>query len=182
MALAQALAVAAVLGTFGRQSFGQLNPALTAGLVVAKRLDPAKAALALLCQLLGAALAGLLLSAAFSAALPPAEPPYLGAVVPSGVGFRTATLLEAVVTLFLALAARRGAEGKRGLDTAWLAGAVAGAGSLAIGPLTGAALNPARAFGPAVASGYWVEHYVYWMGPLAGGVAGTLLAEYFFEK
>jgi len=38
------------------------------------------------------------------------------------------------------------------------------------GPLTGAALNPARAFGPALASHDWLNHGVYWVGPLAGGV------------
>ncbi len=48
-------------------------------------------------------------------------------------------------------------------------------GALFGGPFTGAALNPARAFGPALASNHWNNHMVYWIGPMAGGlVAGWL--------
>jgi glycerol uptake facilitator-like aquaporin len=46
------------------------------------------------------------------------------------------------------------------------------------GPLTGAAVNPARAFGPALVSGQWVGHLVYWIGPIVGGVLAALLWEY----
>ncbi|HVD32746.1 MAG TPA: aquaporin, partial [Gemmatimonadales bacterium] len=47
------------------------------------------------------------------------------------------------------------------------------------GPLTGAAMNPARAFGPALVSGEWVGHGVYWVGPIAGAVLAALLWEHF---
>ena len=46
---------------------------------------------------------------------------------------------------------------------------------LVAGPLTGAAMNPARAFGPALASGYWDNHIVYWIGPMLGGVLAGFL-------
>jgi aquaporin TIP len=46
------------------------------------------------------------------------------------------------------------------------------------GSLTGAAMNPARAFGPALVSGQWVAHSVYWLGPILGGIAAALLWEY----
>ena len=46
------------------------------------------------------------------------------------------------------------------------------------GPLTGAAVNPARAFGPALVAGQWVAHVVYWVGPILGGVAAALLWEH----
>jgi glycerol uptake facilitator-like aquaporin len=46
------------------------------------------------------------------------------------------------------------------------------------GPLTGAAANPARAFGPALVSGQWVAHSVYWIGPLLGGIVAGLIWEY----
>ncbi len=51
---------------------------------------------------------------------------------------------------------------------------------LAIGPLTGASLNPARSFGPAVASGIFEGHLIYWIGPIFGGVIAALLYDYLF--
>lgn len=49
---------------------------------------------------------------------------------------------------------------------------------MAVGPLTGAAMNPARTFGPALASGHWAHHLVYWIGPLIGGSVAALLAHF----
>ena len=57
-------------------------------------------------------------------------------------------------------------------------GATLAAAVLVGGPLTGAALNPARAFGPALAAGFWSAHYVYWVGPLLGGVLAAVLYVY----
>jgi len=51
-------------------------------------------------------------------------------------------------------------------------------GVLIGGPLTGAALNPARAFGPALVAGHWVGHLAYWIGP----VVGALVAAFLWEK
>ncbi|MBI3299117.1 MAG: aquaporin [Elusimicrobia bacterium] len=181
VALAQGLAVAAVFGMLGRFSTGYFNPALTLALAAARRTDWGRAALSVGCQLLGAACAGLLLAQLFAAVLPPAEAPYLGTPLPTGLGFRAATLLEAVLTFFLALAAL-GGTGRSAAGRAVLVGAAAGAAALMAGPLTGAALNPARAFGPAVASGFWVEHYVYWFGPGAGAALAAFLTRFVFDK
>ena len=54
-------------------------------------------------------------------------------------------------------------------------GATLGAAMLAIGPMTGASLNPARSFGPAVASGVYEGQLIYWVGPLLGGLLAALL-------
>jgi glycerol uptake facilitator-like aquaporin len=50
------------------------------------------------------------------------------------------------------------------------------------GPLTGASMNPARTFGPALAGGYWANHLVYWIGPLlGGGLAGLLYGKFLIK-
>jgi glycerol uptake facilitator-like aquaporin len=50
------------------------------------------------------------------------------------------------------------------------------------GPLTGAAINPARAFGPALVAGQWVGHIVWWVGPLVGGVLAGLVWQYLLPR
>ncbi len=186
VAIAQGLAVAAVFGVFGRYSPGLFNPAFTFALVAIRRLDMVKAALCLVSQLLGAALAGLLLAQVFSHTSMAEQAPFLGAAMPSQVlGFRGATLLEAVLTFFLAVAAHRVFEEEDRTRTRVLAlvlGAAAIVAALVGGPLTGAVMNPARAFGPALASGFWSQHYVYWFGPIAGAVAGMGLSQFLFER
>lgn len=181
VALAQGFAVAAVFGMLGRYSTGYFNPALTLALAAARRIDWVRAALAVVCQLLGAACAGLLLAQLFTAVLPPSEVPHLGTPFPTGLGFRAATLLEAVLTFFLALAALGGST-RSAAARALLIGAASGAAALVAGPLTGAALNPARAFGPAVASGFWDQHYIYWFGPAAGAALAAFLTRFVFDK
>lgn len=187
LALSQGLTVAFVFGLFGRHSPGLFNPAFAWALAATRRLDPARAALALVCQLFGAALAGLLLAQLFSHTAVVSEPPYLGAPMPSSLlGFRGATLLEAVLTFFLALAAYGafggGSDPGRWGTRALVLGTGACVCALVGGPLSGAILNPARAFGPAVASGYWTQHYVYWVGPAAGALLGMGLAHALFER
>ena len=49
-------------------------------------------------------------------------------------------------------------------------------------PLTGASVNPARTFGPALISGYWTNHLMYWVGPIVGAVIAGLIMNYIFVK
>lgn len=61
-----------------------------------------------------------------------------------------------------------------------LVGLVVGANILAGGPFSGASMNPARSFGPALASWVWTDHWVYWVGPLIGGALGGLIYDLLF--
>ncbi|WP_197474639.1 aquaporin [Deinococcus puniceus] len=69
--------------------------------------------------------------------------------------------LETVLTFFLLLVALRS-----GLP--WVVGGVVALEAMMGGPITGASMNPARSFGPALASGIWTAHWLYWAAPLLG--------------
>jgi aquaporin Z len=95
-------------------------------------------------------------------------------------------VLEGVASFFLVLVFFATAVDDRGSFRA-IAGFGIGLtitlGALVIGPFTGAAMNPARAFGPAVASHHWANQGVYWIGPLAGGfLAGLLYNSLYLRK
>ena len=106
----------------------------------------------------------------------------LGFSIASGVGQWHAVLLEVVMTFGLvytvyatAIDPKRGALG----TIAPLAtGFIVGANILAGGPFDGAAMNPARAFGPALVGWRWRHHWVYWVGPLVGGGLAGLVYEF----
>jgi aquaporin Z len=177
IALAYAAAMAAAFYAFPG-SGARFNPALTLADLAVRRSPLTRGVFAVAAQLLGAACAGLLLKAVLAGGKPEllGAPTYLGACAPSGIGYRAATLIEAVLTFFLACAVTASAERRRRALGPFAIGAAALFGGLAAGPLTGAAMNPARAFGPAIAAGAWSRHYVYWVGPLAGALLAALIA------
>ena len=180
--LAYGSAYAVMAYAYGTVSGGQFNPALTLSLLLMRRIDVIKGVFYLVSQLLGAALAGQLLIAALHRHPEVASPPFLGSVGLTGVGFKAATLLEAVMTFFLVTAYYATAidnRAKRG-TTPLACGLALFAGVLVLGPLTGGALNPARAFGPSIVTGNWAAWYVYWAGPLAGALGAALLYEKLF--
>ena len=170
-ALALSIGVTVTMGISG----GHLNPAVTAGLLAVRRVDVRTAAVHIAAQLTGAALAGLALKAFFPAAIARV----VGYGVPQltlGLSALQGVALEALLAFFLmsavfgtcvaASAPRIGGFGI-GLTLGFLI--------LAAGPLTGAAVNPARSFGPALASGTWTSHLLYWIGPVAGAVIAALV-------
>ena len=183
IALAHGLTIMVMAYTYGPISGGHFNPAVTIALLINNRIDGVKASFYVISQLLGAALAGLLLCLALRSYPDLATaPPFLGACDLSGVGFKVGTLIEAVVTFFLMSTIYATAIDPRGFSgTAPMAiGLTITLSILATGPLTGASLNPARAFGPALATGHWSNWFVYWVGPVAGATAAALLYEKLF--
>ena len=172
--LVLAVMVTAVMGISG----GHLNPAVTLGLLAARRTDARSAAAYIVAQLLGAVLAALMIKLAYPVgairSISLATP-----ALANTVQFHQAMILEGVMTFFL-VSAVFGTMinpvapnlGGLGVGFALLVDVLVG------GPLTGAAVNPARAFGPALVSGQWVAHAVYWVGPIVGGVLAALLWEH----
>ncbi len=182
IAVAHGTVLAVMISALGHISGGHFNPAVTFGVLTAKKIDGQKAVSYLLAQLIGAAAAGYLLTLIFPESV--WQPVHLGTPgLASGVTATQGTLLETILTFFLVLAVFGTAVDAKG---SWNAIAGFGIGTVLIfdilvgGPLTGASMNPARTFGPAIASGFWADHLVYWIGPLLGGwLAGTLYSGVF---
>ncbi|MGH2499334.1 MAG: MIP/aquaporin family protein [Candidatus Limnocylindria bacterium] len=182
IALAHGLALAVAVSSFGAISGGHFNPAVTLGLAVAKKHPWPRVLTYWGAQLAGALLAGLFLRLAFDFARASAEATQLGtpALAP-GLSPVAAILIEAVLTVFLLWAVFGTAVSSAAPRIAGFGIGLAVAADILIGgPLTGAAMNPARHFGPAVASGFFVDWYVYWIGPLLGGALAGLSYRYVF--
>src|SRR5713101_6006563 len=96
-----------------------------------------------------------------------------------------AIVLEAVMTFFLVFVVFATAVDERGAFNKIAGFAIGLTITMDIlmgGPLTGAAMNPARAFGPALAAKHWANHGVYWVGPLAGGFLAGLFYDSLYLK
>jgi MIP family channel proteins len=185
VALAHGLAIALMVTAFGHISGGHFNPAITLGFVVTRRIDLRLAVVYWFNQFAGACIAALLLWWIFPAeAVAPAR---LGApTLHPAIGNEAGLVLEAIMTGFLVIAVFATAVDERGAFKA-----VAGFGIglvitmdvLAGGPLTGAAMNPSRAFGPELVYRVWESYtWIYYVGPAAGAVVAALLYELLFLR
>ena len=174
VALAHGLALAVLVSALGAVSGGHFNPAVTLGVWIMGKIAPMRAGLYVVAQLVGALAAGLALKAVFADSWQASNigTPALGAGIspPVGIG------VEAVLTALLVLAVIGTAVDPRGPKIGGLAIGLAVAADILVGgPLTGAAMNPARWFGPAVAAGAYADWYVWWIGPAIGAAAAALL-------
>lgn len=174
IAVAHGLALAIGASATMNVSGAHINPAVTLAFLSIGRINASMAGLYILFQLIGAAIAGYLLLYTFPGAETGANTLGTPALtVPTGAGL----VLEAVATALLVFGIYGTAAGSKapkglggfgiGLSVAFLI--------LAIGPLTGAAMNPARHFGTALASQFFDNLWLYWVGPVIGAVLGMQL-------
>jgi MIP family channel proteins len=181
VATAHAMALGVMVTALGHISGAHFNPAITVAAAVARKIEPALAVMYVVTQLVAGVLAALLLRYIFPEAVTAAVK--VGAPVPAaGFGNIHAMVTEAVLTFFLATVVFATAIDPRGAF-----GKIAGFGIgfvlffdiLLGGPLTGAAMNPARAFGPALVGGALdLRHFLaYWIAPVIGALAAALLYE-----
>ena len=177
VALAHGVTIAIMASAVGHISGGHFNPAVTIGLLVTNRIQPRLAAVYIVTQLAAALAAALLLRLVFPVGVD------LDAGVPrrgEGVGVGAAFVLEWVLTFFLVWVVFATAVDPRGTFKS-IAGLAIGltitVDILVGGPLTGAALNPARAFGPELAQNVWSDAWIYVLAPVAGGVAAAVAYE-----
>jgi glycerol uptake facilitator-like aquaporin len=157
---------------------GQANPAITVALWVGGRISSARTVLIVVSQTAGAVAAGLLVryvnpGTAFAAASGGTP------VVASGTAIGKAIVIEAVATFVIVLVyltTVADARGRRGDVGALFVGIAVAAFALVFLPYTGLAVNPARWFGPALASGSWADPEVWLVGPFAGGIIASVAA------
>jgi MIP family channel proteins len=182
-----------MVSALGRISGGHFNPAVTLSALAGRQITARLAVLYWAAQLLGAIWAALALFAIFPSRVwqpshlgTPALGNYLALGVNVSVTPEVGILIEAILTFFLVTVVYG-----TGIDPKGTFNAVGGFAiglTIAIdimmgGPLTGAAMNPARWFGPAVVSQFFDNWYVYWIGPFLGAVvAGLLYSRVFLGK
>ena len=174
VALAHGLALAVLVSALGAVSGGHFNPAVTLAVWIMGKITPMRAGLYVVAQLVGALAAGVALKAVFADSWQASNigTPALGAGITSAVGIG----VEAVLTALLVLAVIGTAVDPRAPKIGGLAIGLAVAADILVGgPLTGAAMNPARWFGPAVAAGAYADWYVWWIGPAIGAAAAALI-------
>jgi aquaporin Z len=182
VSLAHGITLAVAIAVFGAISGGHFNPAVTFGLALAGKHPWARVPSYWIAQLVGGVLAGFALRYVFDYAIVAIDKTHLGTpALGGGVTPLTGIVVEALLTIFLVWAVY-------GTAVSPLAPKIAGFGiGLAVmtdillgGPLTGAAMNPARWFGTAVPAGFYDNWYVYWIGPLLGGAIAGLSIRYIF--
>ena len=184
VAIAHGLAIGVMVSALGHISGGHFNPAVTFGFLVTRRIKPSVGLLYWGVQLAGAAAAALLLQDL----LPRATTEVVELGVPAiggGVDAASAFGLEAIMTFFLAWVVFATAVDERGAFKA-----IAGLGiGLTItidilfgGPFTGAAMNPARAFGPQLVGDHWANAWVWYAGPIFGAAVAALVYHVLYLK
>ena len=182
VALAHGITLAIAIAVFGGISGGHFNPAVTFGLALAGKHPWSRVPTYWAAQLVGGLVAGYALRYVFDFAIVAIDKTHLGTPSLGGtITPMTAIVVEALLTLFLVWAVY-------GTAVSSLAPKIAGFGIgltvmtdiLLGGPLTGAAMNPARWFGTAVPAGFFDNWYVYWIGPLVGAAVAGLSIRYVF--
>lgn len=159
-------------------SGGHVNPAVTFGLAVGGQITILTGILYWVAQLVGSIVACFLLSFVTGGLAIPTHS------VAAGQGVIQGVVMEIIITFALVYTVYATAvdpkKGSIGIVAPIAIGFIVGANILAAGPFSGGSMNPARSFGPAVASGVFTDNWVYWVGPLiGGGLAGVIYPNVF---
>jgi aquaporin NIP len=170
VAIVFGLVIMVMVYATGHLSGAHINPAVTVAFSLTRHFPAREAGAYVAAQLAGAAAGAAVLLAVW-----PDQPAALGATTPS-VGAGSALLYEAVLTAILMFVITAVATDTRavGAAAAIAIGGAVGLDALFGGPVTGASMNPARSFGPALAAGEWTDFWIYVVGPLLGATAGAL--------
>ncbi|CAL9771257.1 unnamed protein product [Musa acuminata subsp. burmannicoides] len=173
VALCHGLALFVAVAIAANISGGHVNPAVTFGLALGGQITVLTGLLYWVAQLLGAVVGAFLLKFATGLDTPTHS---------LGVGAVEGVVMEIIITFALVYTVYATAvdpkRGSLGTVAPIAIGLIVGANILAAGPFSGGSMNPARSFGPAVASGDFADLWVYWVGPLIGGGLAGLVYTY----
>ncbi|MEO7190343.1 MAG: aquaporin [Vicinamibacterales bacterium] len=180
IALAHGLALSVAVNVFGGESGAHFNPAVTAGFLITGRITPSLAGAYVVAQLAGATTAAGACRVIFPAASVAATT--LGLPLPAVWATTGVILLAEFIMTFLLMTSIFGTA----VDDRGRAVKIGGFGIgltvafniLAGGAVTGASMNPARSFGPALEMMHWEWHWAYWVAPIAGACAAALFYEH----
>ena len=182
IALAHGLVIAVMVSALAHISGGHFNPAVTLGMLLTRRISVVLGLVYWVVQLGAAVLAALLLKWIF----PTDQQATLGSpALGPGIDVGPGLVIEAILTFFLVWVVFATMVDPRGSYTA-IAGLAVGLviafDILMGGPLTGAMMNPARAFGPELVANDWDDFWIWYVGPLAGGAIAALLYDEFYAR
>ena len=182
IAIGHGLAIAILVSATASISGGHINPAVSAAAVMTRKITVTRGGMYIAAQVLGAIFGALILKFVLPAALEGS----LGAhAISPDIGAAQGLVIEIILTfvlVFVFFATAIDPRGPSHLAPLAIGGAVLVIHLVAV-PLTGASVNPARTFGPALAAGQWADHWVYWIGPIVGGLmAGILYQLVFMEE
>ncbi|XP_070574912.1 aquaporin-4-like [Ptychodera flava] len=180
IALCFGLAIATLVQCFGHISGAHINPAVTVGFMSVKKISVLKALLFIIFQCLGA-IVGAALVYAF---IPSDLRGSLGVTGLTGVSAWQGFFIEVFITFQLVFTIFATTDDRRtdlGGSASLSIGISVLLGHLAAVRLTGSSMNPARSLGPALVMNEWADHWIYWIGPLVGGLLAALLYEFVFE-
>jgi MIP family channel proteins len=180
VALAHGLALSIAVNNFGGISGAHFNPAVTCGMLVTRRIAAPLAALYIVAQLLGGTVAALTCRDVFPVEAVNAA--MLGLPLPAAwASTGTVFCVEVVLTFLLMTSIFGTAVDERGKTVkigGFGIGLTVAFDILAAGPVTGASMNPARSFGPALVMNHWQWHWLYWAAPIVGACAAALFYQW----
>ena len=180
IAFAHGLALSIAVNAFGGISGGHFNPAVTTGFFVTGRIAPGMSVNYVVAQLLGATTAAGVCRVIFPA--DSVAVARLGLPLPAAWASTGVVLLTEFIMTFLLMTAIFGTavdERGRGVKIGGFGvGLTVAFDILAGGAVTGASMNPARSFGPALEMGYWQWHWAYWVAPITGACCAALTYEH----
>jgi len=170
VALTFGLIITVMVAAVGHISGAHFNPAVTLAFALTRHF-PIREVLAYVgAQLLGAVAGALTLQTLFGSVA------NLGATLPAGSALQALGLeiLLSAVLMFVIIAVATDTRAA-GQLAALAIGATVALDALWGGPISGASMNPARSFGPALAAGIWRDQWVYWIGPIVGAALGAVI-------